>query len=685
MSYARSRTAIACILATLVLLAAARASAQGTGGTAGAAALTKSDFNIYLQKYDKGWIQMNTTEQTYFFNRARCECDGDQTDWSGYFRIAIQPGVATGTKIKNLLNLSLTGSGSARLYAGAGTAVNCLAPPATGTYSGYCVNLLNPSDTTGTSGIEGGMATIAATNVWYSPPIPVAYLFNAVNYPVCSGSACDSTANCDTATAQVTIYFWAQTGAANTADVQDMSFPVNLVGQSAFVPDNVTADGGNEAVTVNWSWPNGLSPSGNAAFMGVQIFCVRGADNQVFKSGSFDPAFMTAAKTCPKTVPASSSTGIAALDPDYLCSGLLPSTSTSYRIKGLQNGIYYRVGVAAIDKYSNASIISNLVPAMPIPTVDFYNEYRNSGGAAQGGFCAIGRGHGGLGLLAFAFLGGLSFVLWRHRKGRRPGSGPLAVLFVAGALAAGQAHAQAIYHDDSMVRDEPSEAWGGSPREFAIEARFGLYAPAIESESSVGSKTGVSANPQSFIFGSQKRPMWQLEFDWEFLQAFGTLSLGAVVGYYKENAQACKQSTLTDTVCDRSGDNTSLRLIPLAALIVYRFDVLAEHWKIPLVPYGKAGLNYTIWTITNGNGEVATSPDGGRGQGGTMGWQATVGLALQLDFVDPSAARGFDADAGVNHTYAFFELDTIQSSGLGSKNALHVGDNTWFAGLMFEF
>ena len=56
-----------------------------------------------------------------------------------------------------------------------------------------------------------------------------------------------------------------------------------------------------------------------------------------------------------------------------------------------------------------------------------------------------------------------------------------------------------------------------------------------------------------------------------------------------------------------------------------------------------------------------------------------------LALIDPGAARGFDADAGVNHTYAFFELAHINSSGLGSKNKLHVGDSTWFAGLMFEF
>ena len=88
--------------------------------------------------------------------------------------------------------------------------------------------------------------------------------------------------------------------------------------------------------------------------------------------------------------------------------------------------------------------------------------------------------------------------------------------------------------------------------------------------------------------------------------------------------------------------------------------------------------------MTDGNGHTP-SVGGGRGAGGTLGWQAAVGIAFLLDFLDPAAARGFDADAGVNHTYAFFELTTIQASGLGRKNALHVGDNTWFAGLLLEF
>jgi hypothetical protein len=104
-----------------------------------------------------------------------------------------------------------------------------------------------------------------------------------------------------------------------------------------------------------------------------------------------------------------------------------------------------------------------------------------------------------------------------------------------------------------------------------------------------------------------------------------------------------------------------------------------------LVPYAKVGLNYTIWTVNNGDGNVPDYAKGGHGQGGTAGWQAAAGLALQLDFIDPAAAHEFDADVGVNHTYAFFELDHIDGSGLYRSNALRVGDNTWFAGLMFEF
>jgi hypothetical protein len=183
--------------------------------------------------------------------------------------------------------------------------------------------------------------------------------------------------------------------------------------------------------------------------------------------------------------------------------------------------------------------------------------------------------------------------------------------------------------------------------------------------------------------------MWQVEFDWEVLQFFGTLAVGGSVGYWKESGKACLLADLESSknaTCTQSpADNTSLRLIPFAALLVYRMDEAAKRWKIPLVPYGKVGLNYTIWTVNDGDGKVPNPLTGGHGQGGTAGWQAAAGLALQLDFIDPSAAHEFDSESGVNHTYAFFELDHVNGNGLYRSNVLRVGDNTWFAGLMFEF
>jgi hypothetical protein len=682
MAYRMSRSFVACLIGTLALLAARGVAAQtgGTGGIVTVSALTKADFTIYLQ-YElskDNWVQMNTTEQSFYFNRARCECIDDQTDYTGYFRIAIQPAQTTADKIRQLLNQNMVGSGVARLYVGSNVA-NCLTPsPATAaTFPSFCLNLLNPNDPN--TGIDGGMATFGGTSrVWYSPPIPVAWLFNASQYPVCSGSACNDTSSCTSASSTVTIYFWAQTSSQQTPDMPDSTLNVNLVGQSSFVPDNVSVEPGNEALTVSWGWPGGISPAGNASFLGVQIFCVRG-ENYAVKPGAYSPAYMTAASTC-KDVAPPASTGIDALDPDYLCSGLLPPTSNSFRITGLQNGIPYGVGVAAIDKYKNASVITYLKYDSPIPTVDFYTEYKNLGGAAQGGYCAVATSGRAPGLLAVAGLVVVGLWWWRRRKGG--GAGPLALALFAPALLAGPARAETIYYDDmEEVQDQAPEVWRGSPREFAIEARFGLYTPNVDSEFS-----GSGTKPQAFIFGSSHRPMWQLEFDWELLQVFGTFAVGGVIGYYKENGRACMLADLDNAkgTCTRSGDNTSLRLIPIAALAIYRFDVLAEHWKIPLVPYGKLGLNYTLWSVTEGNG-YTPSAGGGRGAGGTLGWQAAVGISLQLDFIDPSAARGFDTEAGVNHTYAFFELDHIDSSGLGSKGKLHVGDDTWFAGLMFEF
>jgi hypothetical protein len=703
-----SKSLLACVIASFALLSSGQARAQtggtggtisGTGGTT-ASPIAATDFTMYFESYNKDqgkWIQMNSTDASIFFNQAHCLCGEDQ---SAEFKVLIETGTGVYQKITNLLesvNSANTGQGYGRLLVGKGGTDCLVANDANvNNLDGFCTNLEYPDSSYLSNFFL--MSTVANYGHYESLPIPVARLFGAYN-GCTSSQSCDSTTNCTLPSAQISIQFWAQTQTQTTTapdfDGQISGGTISLVTSVSVVPTDIIVQGGNEALAVNWDFGS-TSVSSDTTLNGVQIFCRRGASYQVYADGTFSAYYQSPADVCQASAPPQPA-GTDPLTQDdryYLCSGLIPPTTQTYRITGLQNGITYGVAIAAVDKYDNIGPLSSISYGTPIPTVDFYSDYRKDGGVAPGGFCALaGWQKRGSALVTIGMVG-LALIAVRRRRWKRrpPGSGGLALLIVGGTLAAsaGQARAQAVYPERTSYGDlEDSEPWNGSPREFAIEARFGLYTPNVDSEFSgqpppPGSKT--PPQPNALVFGTQKRPMWQFEFDWEFLHEFGTLSIGGSIGYYKENGSACNLSDWSPTNCTRSSaDNTALRLIPLAALLIYRMDEASEQWHIPIVPYGKIGLNYTIWTVTDGNGNVPNYAGGGHGQGGTPGWQAAVGLSLCLDFLDPGAARGFDADSGVNHSYAFFELDHIDGSGLYRKDVLRVGDNTWFTGLMFEF
>ncbi len=213
-----------------------------------------------------------------------------------------------------------------------------------------------------------------------------------------------------------------------------------------------------------------------------------------------------------------------------------------------------------------------------------------------------------------------------------------------------------------------------SPQHFALELRFGPYKPDIDSE------FGGQRTPYQDFFGSGNHLMTQMEFDYQVIRHAGSLGVGLGVGYFSESGHNRAAGT-----GDLTADTSSLKLIPFSLSAVYRFDLALERWGVPVVPYGKLGLDYAIWSISNGNGDVPDDPAGGVGRGGTWGWHAAVGLSLVLDFLDPAAAHQFDVESGVNHTHLFVELGRWDISGLGGANKLHVGDTTWLTGLLFEF
>lgn len=254
---------------------------------------------------------------------------------------------------------------------------------------------------------------------------------------------------------------------------------------------------------------------------------------------------------------------------------------------------------------------------------------------------------------------------------------------------------------ENAPRNYQSSQW------FAFELKFGPYSPNIDAS------PGLRGHPFADLFppsrGKTRPPgrlLTQLEFDFQFLHKwYGNFGVGHTVGFYRRTTHSFAYNTINGnmmTPCDtnpananpclRAGDQTGIDIIPLSLMAVYRFDYLANRWKIPFVPYFKIGIAYYIWWIENGGGFTSVAqytPPGSSssqgGWGGTWGWVMNPGGAFLLDILDPSAAKTIDAELGINHTYLFCEFHYADISGFGAANKMNLSDTTLNAGIAFEF
>ncbi len=229
--------------------------------------------------------------------------------------------------------------------------------------------------------------------------------------------------------------------------------------------------------------------------------------------------------------------------------------------------------------------------------------------------------------------------------------------------------------DDDLgsYREHKSPADRGSPQHFALEFRGGPYRPEIDSAFSNG------AQPYQATFGSSPAIALGLEIDWQAYRIpyVGTIGPGFGVGYFNQSAVANNLSG------GPSGEHTYMTIFPMYLVGVLRIDELAREASIPLVPYGKAGFGYGLWTTGNDGG--VSVRDGVRGEGHTFGLHFAAGLALQLDFLDMDTAVRFDESIGVNHTYFFVEWMRNPLDGLfATAPELRIGTSTWVLGLAFE-
>ena len=436
------------------------------------------------------------------------------------------------------------------------------------------------------------------------------------------------------------------------------SLAITLRSAGPVTPTAVTAQTADSGLLISWS------TTGDATTLqGHQVFCSPGPAT----------ASTAAFETCAALPAAASDNPFAGYDAAFICSDLVAIGTNSVRVKGLTNGTTYQIAVAAVGVDGTPSAPSAVVAATPAPTVGFDDLYFKDGGTAATGCAVAGTSPASAGTLAAVALLLLCVALRPRRAGRAARRRALRALLLALCLDA--ATAPDADADDTptsgLVLDstrQPS-ASGPSPRGWNLELRFGPYKPNVDSEFA---SRGSDAAPYTQVFSSSRHLLFQIEVDRHISHRYGTWAIGANAGYTHASAAA-----LSADLTSRTGDDTSLTLLPLSLALVYRADFLRPEQGIALIPYAKAGLDCTFWRISD-------SARAGTTDGKTLGWHGGLGVSLDLASFDADAARAMDRESGVNQTAIFFEVDRYALDGFGSSSVLHVGDTTWVGGLMFE-
>jgi hypothetical protein len=183
------------------------------------------------------------------------------------------------------------------------------------------------------------------------------------------------------------------------------------------LPKNVKATPGEDAINVSWD----ALESQQSEVEAFQVLCANADGSPVFDAPA-QPLYDTPARLCGSTAPVSFFPGegatptgpdagpgeapdagaspdagevyaaalpdwMANLDERYVC-GTEGQTSTSIRISGLRNGQAYRVALLVVDDARNVVAV-DLGEVTPKEVTDFWEDYHDQGGAADGGICLV--------------------------------------------------------------------------------------------------------------------------------------------------------------------------------------------------------------------------------------------------------------------------------------------------------
>lgn len=275
----------------------------------------------------------------------------------------------------------------------------------------------------------------------------------------------------------------------------------------------------------------------------------------------------------------------------------------------------------------------------------------------------------------------LRFGLWcaLGRAARRLGArGPSSrggtmggiALFLAIPLAEGEAEAQSL-------RAQPKGDVG-----VAFEVKAGPYLPAIGEAPSEG---GLVAWEEVYGDG-RERVLVSIGGELQLARgSLGTVSVGGTVGFAAWQGRAQVRDANQFLVDGPRGSST-FNLVPMTLTLGFRLDSIMDRTPVPLAPYIRGGLAYSLWWNTRDDGSLSRVEAEGEEQlaiGGKLGVVGTVGIALALNAIDRGSAGSLYASTGIRTTYLFFEGQAGWVDGFGDPG-FDLSDITWFAGLMLE-
>ncbi len=208
-------------------------------------------------------------------------------------------------------------------------------------------------------------------------------------------------------------------------------------------------------------------------------------------------------------------------------------------------------------------------------------------------------------------------------------------------------------------------------RSSALQITFADYQPSIDDQ------FATSPGPYEQVFGGETSLMFEIGWEGHLVRDAGALTAGLSIGFWSVQGNAILAGGT------QGADTTSFQILPISAQLSYRFDVFAERY-FPLAPVARVGVDYYLWRVLDGTGEVAYFSPGNDAQGSTYGWHAAVGVHLLLDFFAPDMAIAFERNAGVYNSFLIAEYRYSQIDEFGSASSFRLGDDAFVFGLALE-